>query len=201
MFLNQRINPCTASTALSLFMQCTVLTVSGHLRIINILYLLCSLFSWSSNESDVYKGLSRVGMQLYVYIYITFLRIESISIVCFPYHSKIYKARSGIQKAPNSCIVHACVCVCSVSQPCLTLCSPMNCTPPGSSLHGIVQARIPECVATYSSRGSSQPRDYTCISHAPALQADSLPLHYLGNPIGAYHCPFATLSVFLLPIS
>ena len=68
LFLNQTINLCTASTALSLFMQRTLFTVSRNLRIINSLYLLCSLFSWSNNESNVYKGLSRVGMQLYLYI-------------------------------------------------------------------------------------------------------------------------------------
>ena len=36
-----------------------------------------------------------------------------------------------------------------------TLCDPMDCSPPGSSVHGIPQARIPEWVATSSSRGSS----------------------------------------------
>ena len=34
--------------------------------------------------------------------------------------------------------------VCSVAQLCLTLCDPMNCSPPGSSVHEILQARIPE---------------------------------------------------------
>ena len=126
---------------------------------------------------------------MYIHILITFLRIESISIVSFPYHSKMYKARSGIQQAA-ALYMH--VYMLSRSATCPTLCNPMNCTPPGSSLHGTVQARIPEWVATYSSRGSSRPRNCTCISHAPALQADSLPLCYLGNPIGAYHCPFAT---------
>ena len=46
-----------------------------------------------------------------------------------------------------------------VVQWCLTLCDPMNCSPPGSSVLGIFQARIPEWVAMPSSRGSSQPRD------------------------------------------
>ena len=36
---------------------------------------------------------------------------------------------------------------CSVAQPCLTLGNPVNCSPPGSSVHGILQARIPESVA------------------------------------------------------
>ena len=45
----------------------------------------------------------------------------------------------------------------------LTLCNPMDCSLPGSSVHGILQARILECVAMPSSRGPSWPRDWTCI--------------------------------------
>ena len=45
------------------------------------------------------------------------------------------------------------------------LCNPMDCSPPGSSVHGILQARILEWVAMPSSRGSSQPRDRTQILH------------------------------------
>ena len=48
--------------------------------------------------------------------------------------------------------------LCMYTQSCLTLCSPMNCSPPGSSVPGILQARILEWVAISSSRGSSQPR-------------------------------------------
>ena len=51
-----------------------------------------------------------------------------------------------------------CVCVCSVSQLCPTLCEPMGYSPPGSSVHGILQARILEWVAISYSRGSSRPR-------------------------------------------
>ena len=47
-----------------------------------------------------------------------------------------------------------------VTQSCLTLCNPMDCSPPGSFVHGILQARIPERVAIPSSRGSSQLRDH-----------------------------------------
>ena len=49
-------------------------------------------------------------------------------------------------------------------QLCLTLCVPKDCSPPGSSVHGILQARILEWVAMPSSRGSSQTRDQTHIS-------------------------------------
>ena len=49
-------------------------------------------------------------------------------------------------------------------QSCLTLCDAMDCSPPRSSVHGILQARILEWVAIPFSGGSSQPRDGTCIS-------------------------------------
>ena len=46
-----------------------------------------------------------------------------------------------------------------VAQLCLMLCDPMECSPPGSSVHGILQARILEWVAIPFYRVSSQPRD------------------------------------------
>ena len=46
---------------------------------------------------------------------------------------------------------------------CLTFCDPMNCSPPGSPVHRILQATILEWVTISFSRGSSQPRDQTCI--------------------------------------
>ena len=51
-----------------------------------------------------------------------------------------------------------------VAQLCPTLCDPVDCSLPGSSLHGILQARILEWVAISFSRGSSQPRDGTRVS-------------------------------------
>ena len=50
-------------------------------------------------------------------------------------------------------------------QLCPALCNPMNCSPPGSSVHGILQARILEWVAMPSFRGTSQPREWTCVSY------------------------------------
>ena len=54
--------------------------------------------------------------------------------------------------------------LCSVAQSCPSLCDPMDRSPPGSSVHGILQARILEWVAIPFSRGSSQPRDLTHVS-------------------------------------
>ena len=53
-------------------------------------------------------------------------------------------------------------------QSCLTLCDPMDCIPPGSSVHGILQARILEWVTISFSRGPSQPRDSIWVSYLPA---------------------------------
>ena len=50
------------------------------------------------------------------------------------------------------------------AQSCLILWDPMKCSPPGSSVHGILQVRILEWVAMSSSRGSSRPRDQTQFS-------------------------------------
>ena len=51
-----------------------------------------------------------------------------------------------------------------VAQACLTLCNAMDCSLPGSSVHGILQARILEWVAVPFSRVSSQLRDRTLVS-------------------------------------
>ena len=57
---------------------------------------------------------------------------------------------------------YLCMYVCSVVQWCLTLCRPMDCSPPGCPWN--FQGRILEWAAISSSRGSSQPRDWTCVS-------------------------------------
>ena len=62
------------------------------------------------------------------------------------------------------------VCVCAqLFQWCPTLCKPMDRSPPGSSVHGILRARILEWVAMLSSRDFSQPRDQTYISCVSCL--------------------------------
>ena len=59
-----------------------------------------------------------------------------------------------------------------VAQSCPTLCDPVDCSPPGSSIHGILQARILEWVAIFFSRGSSQPRYRTQVSHIAGRYTD-----------------------------
>ena len=62
-----------------------------------------------------------------------------------------------------------CVCIKSL-QPCLTPYHPINCSPPGSSVHGILQARILERFAISSSGASSRPRDWTCVSYISCIE-------------------------------
>ena len=63
----------------------------------------------------------------------------------------------------------------------LTLCDSMDCILPGSSVHGISQARILQWVVS-SFRRYSQPRDRNCLLCLLHWQVDSLPLRHLGSP-------------------
>ena len=66
-----------------------------------------------------------------------------------------------------------------VTQSCPTLCNPMDCSPPDSSVHGIFQAKILEWIPFPSPRDLSNPG---IEPWSPALQADSLPSEPHGNP-------------------
>ena len=69
---------------------------------------------------------------------------------------------------PHLTIIVACEDAKSL-QLCPTLCNPMDCSPPGSSVQGVLQARILEWVAMLSSRGSFQPMDRICISYVSCI--------------------------------
>ena len=79
------------------------------------------------------------------------------------------------------------VCCAESFQSCLTLCDPMDHSPPDSSAHGILQARILEWAAMPSSRGSSQPRERTCI--CLYCRWILYPLSHLGSPELSYIHP------------
>ena len=81
------------------------------------------------------------------------------------------------------CSYYTSLCCCLVAKSCLTLCNPMDCIPPSSSVHGISQAGILEWVAISFSKGSSWTWDRIPPCVSPALRADSLPLSHWGRPI------------------
>ena len=72
-------------------------------------------------------------------------------------------------------------------------CSPMDCSPPGSSVHGISQVRILEWVAISFSRGSSRPWDQTCISCVTVGLLHCwwilYQLRHQGSPLHLHCCP------------
>ena len=88
----------------------------------------------------------------------------------------------------------ACMCA-QWPQSCLTLCDPMDCNPPGPSVHGILQARILEWVAISFSRGFYQPRDRTVSAASPALQQIVYPLSHLKSP---FSLPILSLKTSLI---
>ena len=67
-------------------------------------------------------------------------------------------------------------------QSCLTLCDPMDCSFPGSSVRGILQVKILEWVAMPFLRGSFQPRDQAQVSCISCIAGDSLPMSHQGSP-------------------
>ena len=74
-----------------------------------------------------------------------------------------------------------CMCACSVVQSCLTLCNPIDYSPEGSSVHGILQTRILEWVAISFSENLPGPEIEPESPESPHWQADSLLPYYLGS--------------------
>ena len=92
----------------------------------------------------------------------------------------------------NSLLMHP---LCSIAHSCPTLCDPMDCSLPGSSVHGILQARILERVAIFSSRGIFPTQGSNmCLWH---WQVGSLPLRHLGSPLAWLLSSYGTLDVSL----
>ena len=74
------------------------------------------------------------------------------------------------------------VSVCSVAHSHPIVCDLMDCSPPSSFVHGILQARILESVATSSSRGCSRPRDRICVSCISCIAGKFFTTEPLGKP-------------------
>ena len=85
--------------------------------------------------------------------------------ISYPSKTRFIFHLQGYQSTASQCHLQlACLCACSVAQLCPTFYDPMNCNPPGSSVHRILQAEILEWLSMPSSRGSSWSRDQTGVS-------------------------------------
>ena len=94
----------------------------------------------------------------------------------------------------NKMLLHTCIiCVCTEHAP--TLCNPMDCSPPVSSVHYTLLARILEWIAISSSRGTSWPRDRTQTALAGRFLTTELP----GKPYW-YNIHFRIRVFFILKI-
>ena len=78
---------------------------------------------------------------------------------------------ASLEQGLAGCYNLSICCVWLTAQLCPTLCDPMDGSPPGSSVHWILQARLLEWVAIPSSRGSSQPRDQTQFSRIAGVDS------------------------------
>jgi len=98
-------------------------------------------------------------------------------------HPSAIKKKKNSSESGQRGNMHACE-VASVVSDSATL---MDCSPPGSSVHGILQARILQWITMPTSRGSSWPRDWTHVSCLLHWQVNSLPPAPLGKSIeGTY---------------
>ena len=117
-----------------------------------------------------------------------FLQARILEWVAFPFSRKYLQSRDRTQVsriADSLQLSDQGVCVqrAKLLQSCPTLCDPMNCSPPDSSVHGILQASIPGWAAMPSSRGSFQPRDGTCVSWESCTAGGFLTAEPPGKPI------------------
>ena len=113
---------------------------------------------WGCKESDTTEGLNWVSPKLSFFDTQFFLLAESRIFSL----KKIHKLFSLTLKILMCCSVLNCIC-------CVQLCNPMDCRPPGSSVHGILQARTLEWVTMTPSRWSYKPRDTTWVSYISCI--------------------------------
>ena len=95
--------------------------------------------------------------------------LSRLAITFLPRSKRLLISIPEIKKKKDKCRNHCSLWwwneMMKVSQLCPTLCDPMGCSPPGSSVHGILQTRKLEWVPIPSSRGSSRPRDRSWVSY------------------------------------
>ena len=135
----------------------------------------CKVISWNKDLKKVGKPTSADRVQKAL--------LESVSAKIF-----VLLTSSNSVSPPNlsfslltcgySRLVHGCSAVSVVS----ASCDPVDYSPPGSSVHGILQARALEWFVMPSSRGSSDPGIEPVSPASPALQVDSLLLSHQGSP-------------------
>ena len=125
--------------------------------------------------------------------------LYSITYQCLKVNKPVFRLTNhmfsdGFHSVISSYLLYSCMYV----QSCLTVCDPLDCSPPSSSLHAIFQGRILEWVTISFSRDSSHSRDQTCVSCVCWIVGSSLPAKPSGKYIGSvFQLLFLLLSVLL----
>ena len=130
-----------------------------------------SILAWRIPRTEAAGGLQSTGLQRVGHDWATSLQFRRIKwmkfkLSTFGLNGKVWKQKQSHKNGLEVWILSfltGSMCY-TVLQLCLTFCDPMDCSPPSSSVHGILLARILEWVAMPSSRGSSWLRDWTCVS-------------------------------------
>ena len=147
-------------------MKCVVIVNVGRLCCCNKPPHYCLLLRRLNNRGLLLSDHHRLWIQLLPRADVFYIRIQC----CTPclIHSGKTEEENWVQHLcfpPGSdCPAHILLMVCSVAQSCLTLCDPMDCSPPGSSVCGIFLARIMEWVAILFSRSWIHISCISCIA-------------------------------------
>ena len=114
--------------------------------------------------------------------------------ISYLYLCWLCSVNTGLPSDPSTCWLlpqTCCAVLCLAAQACLTPCSPVDYSPPGSFVDGFLQERIPECIAMPSSRRSSQLGECQGL-RPPTLQVNSLPAELPGKPFHIHsYCLFS----------
>ena len=133
---------------------------------------LCAHLSFAYTNTKTIISLSKSTLKIL---------IMTVTQKIYVVYMKVQVGVQGVGKGQVNTHSHPHILVCSVAQLRPTLCEPMDCNPPGSSVHGISQVEVLEWVAISSPRGSSQHKNQTCIScngrqilyHWPTKESES----------------------------
>ena len=142
------------------------------------LFLPCNLHGWElplwKTQCHADCAFFREVDQLALVYYIERLSLENLNLFWWALHVSVLPLVGYIT------FYYLCM---LLLQSCLTLCNPMDHSPPGSFVHGILQTLILEWVAILSFRGSSEPRDETHVSCVSCIGSQVLyHKHHLGSP-------------------
>ena len=129
-------------------LECDKVSRNGHTRFIHVSCLVLLPHGRHKRES-----LGKTGLRC-IQVLCSYFAASGSSMIIFKQVLKVTVRHPDA--STRSC--------CLVAQSCLTLCNPMDCSPPGSSVHGMLQARMLAWAAISFSRGSSWPRDPTRAS-------------------------------------